>query len=1114
MNPTPGLRIALLGSPRLQRADGSLHALERRDAALLALLALDGPTHRARAARLLWPDLSEKQARSNLRQRLFRLRQTAQRELVDSTTLLRLLDDVTLDLAQIHHLIAADPSAAQGELLGNHDYSDNDLLDEWAQQVRSRWRTTRLNLLAQVASDLEAKQQIAAALPYAERMVADDPLLEHAHRRLMRLHYLRGDRAAALAAFERCRAGLRSELGAAPNQETLKLAALVEASGALPQAAPAPRPIAALRPPRLVGREPQWQALARAHDAGIAALVEGEPGIGKTRLISDFALAHGDSPVFRARPGDAQLPYAVLGRLVNGVSARFGQPAALWARHELARIAPGLGPAAVGKLEPRRLQQAVLQAIGEWRAAGLTLLVIDDLHFADAGTLDMLPALAGAPGPADGPCLFGVRSNERPPAVQAWIDAREHSTVARVALGPLELAAVRALLDSLAIDGLDVAAWAGPLARHTGGNPLFILETLIALLDHDSQAMRQMPQALPAPAPVGELIERRLGQLSAPALKLARVAAIAGQDFNVELASAVLGQHALDIADQWRELEAAQVIRDDAFAHDLIFEATLRTVPEVIERVLHREIAVHLHRRAAPPARIAAHWERAQEWAAAGLGYESAARAAHAASQHADEATHWAHATACHERSGDGAAAFRSRCASVKPVMASRPLEEAQALTERLLSDARSDEQRLDALIERTTLLLVQVNGAAALATGSQALDLARRLRLPWREFDAARGTAVALALSQRGAEGVELLGRHQALVEAQGAAQQRFDYWSDMAFVLADAGRRRDSAQAWQAAADHAGTLGDRHEMVTCTSNRATLLVQLGYTEEAYDSAQRARRLHAEMGHDDDIVACMADMNVASFGLLLGQYGEALGLFASALERLRKAGAANWTAACEGNLASAWLQMGQTARALQTLQPLASDVTPSLRARRLVIEGRIERAMGRTALPRLREALALYGERGDDFMRTLAALDETRELEPGVAAARCRHYAQRAEELEMLGVAQKARLFEIDALLRNGDASGAAACAGEVRARLAQCRPVDMHWPEVPWLLAQAFEANGDDALAAEQLQAAAHWLREEALQRVPEPFRDAFLHRQPVNQAVLAMADRLRAR
>jgi len=89
-------QLRLLDAPRIEWDDGRTHALERKDAALLAMLALDGPLPRARAAALLWPDAADGQARGNLRQRLFRLRRLAGRDLVEATDTLRLAPDIDL----------------------------------------------------------------------------------------------------------------------------------------------------------------------------------------------------------------------------------------------------------------------------------------------------------------------------------------------------------------------------------------------------------------------------------------------------------------------------------------------------------------------------------------------------------------------------------------------------------------------------------------------------------------------------------------------------------------------------------------------------------------------------------------------------------------------------------------------------------------------------------------------------------------------------------------------------------------------------------------------------------------------------------------------------------
>jgi hypothetical protein len=120
---------------------------------------------------------------------------------------------------------------------------------------------------------------------------------------------------------------------------------------------------------------------------------------------------------------------------------------------------------------------------------------------------------------------------------------------------------------------------------------MFALETLKDLVLSGQAATLAEGARLPQPVSVGALVERRLAQLSSEALRLARVAALAGPDFSAELAAAVLDAHPLDIAEPWRELETAQVLRDGAFAHDLIFEAARKSVPKPIARLLHRRIA-------------------------------------------------------------------------------------------------------------------------------------------------------------------------------------------------------------------------------------------------------------------------------------------------------------------------------------------------------------------------------------------------------------------------------------------------------------------------------------------------------------------------------------------
>jgi DNA-binding SARP family transcriptional activator len=1112
------LAVQLLHTPQLLVAGAAAHALERKDAALLAMLALDGPWPAERAAALFWPDSPERQARTNLRQRLFRLRKLANADVVHAHGILRLASGLTVDLHQFEQALADDTLAGDGELLGALDYSDNEALAEWVDDARRRWREQRIEKLAARASALEGSQQIAAALPIAMRLVAEAPLHEYAHRRLMRLHYLHGDRAAALAAYEHCLAALNEGLGTRPGAETTELAALVQSSGLLPQPGPTPRVVAILRPPRLCGRDQPWQVLERANGAAALVFLEGEAGIGKTRLLGDFATAHDNAPVFGARPGDAALPYALLARIVRGLALRLAPPQAGWASSELARVAPELGVAAPGQLSALRLQQALAAALTEWHDIGLRLLIIDDLHHADSASLELLLTSSNGHCEQGITWIFGVRSGELPAAAAAWLDGQDDAdALQRIALGPLDVSGVQALLASLALPRLDAEHWAPALTRHTGGNPLFVLETLIARLQQGNTAPPAGESAaLPAPERIGRLIEQRLAQLSPGALKLARVAAVAGPDFTAALGAQVLGQHALDIADHWRELETAAVIRDAAFAHDLIFEGTLRSIPQAIARLLHHDVALVLQAADAPAARLAAHWAAAQDWTAAGQAYAAAAREACAASRRIEEGQFWDDAVRCHDLAGNVDAAFEARRDSIETALATCSAESVLSLTEGLLRSARNAAQWLDAQLAHGKALLTAGRRSDAMALADQALVLAAAQPEPWPRFDAARLSALALSPGPRAAEGIERLRTFAGLVETQGSATRKRDYYCDLVVAAHCAGRRSEAAALYPLAIASARGAGDINDEAVSLGNLGGLLLQLGRLPAARDQFQHALRLFDRESGTHGLPLAAARLNMASADAALGHYDAALAGFDMVLELLDSAGGNLQRAACETQIANTWLHLGQPARAMRALTPISDEAaaqSPQRLARRLTIEARIDRTLGRPGLARLDEALRCVGTNNEPYIRLLVELDRSRYVEVAEALQVCLRVQHEAAADELQAVAMRARVFGIEALCRAGDTAQAAALARECVALWCECRPADLYWPEALWIAYQALDGV-DEAAAQAALEEAADWISNTVRTHVADVLRDAFLHRNLVNRDILTAQGRWQAR
>lgn len=1100
------LHLRLLAVPALVRGDSTLIALERKDAALLALLAVDGPTSRSRAAALLWPDSESQKARNSLRQRLFRLRRAAGRDVVDESTALALSGGVVHDLAELRAQLAQDPSAASGELLGNFGYEDCAELDDWVRSARERFRSQRRDMLAAVAAEEESAGHIARALAIAERLVADESLSEQAHRLVMRLHYRRGDRSAALAAYARCAQWLRKELGAEPSIETRELVQLIERAGELPGVAARRAPTALTRPPVRVGRERQLHALEDAWERRRIAVLIADAGMGKSRLLGDFAQTSG-VPVIGARPGDDRVPYALIARLLRAVLAPgvAVTPSTLDGpiRLELAHVLPELGAAPPEPLKPARFNQALVQALAACQSSGLAGVALDDLHFADAASVELLPVLV-----TSGLRLaLAVRGAEVPAAFAAWQGAEAGIDLVEVPLPPLTEADVRQLLDTLALDGIDAAALAGPLARHTGGNPYFVLETLGTLVTQADTS----GAALPTAPSVGALIERRLAQLSAAALRLARVAALAGADFSAALAAHVLQTHPLDLSEAWTELERAQVLRGDGFVHDLVRDVAARAVPAPIGQLLHRGIAGYLEAQGAPPARTAQHYAEAGQWQQAASFHLRAAEAARRASRRAEEVEQRESACACFDRAGDPDAAFEARCASIESLLIVRGVDRAQAVIEGMLAVARTDTQRAAALIARANASLMAADHITGVACAREALALADSLGLRWQRFEAARLLAIGLSQQGNPDEAEAVLTPFEAMVEAEGSIEQRDHYWSDLSYVLNSARRLRRTADALARAIECARELGDLAELAMLTTNLATVQGNLGHIELAYEHALRARALQVEIGRSEGPIGGVIEAHVGLYAAGRGYYSISLEAFDNAFERFRRDRQSMWIAVCSNNLAAMMIDLGQYARARKVLDYEPPSVNQTV-VRGAFLAARIDRLLGAAPAARLRQAAELLARHDDFYMGALLDLERAESLPTDDALRACDAVVPAAEQREYGGIVVKARAMAAHAVLRAGDQRSALARWQELHPLLTTLQPADWY-PLAPAAIGvEILLASGAREEAALELAAALTWLRQTALPHVPDAFQESFLQRNPVNRALLTAESRLR--
>ena len=1111
---TEHVHLKLLGVPRLVLDGGRVHELERHDAALLALLARDGPTPRARIVSMLWPDASEQTARTNLRQRLFRLRKRIGVPLVVSEPILALHDGAGHDLEPSSidsvDLAGSDADAQSHQLLGAFDYSDFEQLGEWVSAARESLRTRRCQMLASRAAELEAQGRVAQALECAERLTVLEPTAEHAHRRVMRLHYRRGDRAAAMAAFERCRQALARVLGTRAGDETRELAALIERSGALPASAIRPSPVAMLRPPRLVGRDAEWTLLEHHLARGDVVIVEGEAGIGKSRLLNDFADAHGASIVVNALAGDALLPYALLSRCVRELLRRLGPPpASPWVGDELRCIAPELGSAS-STIAPLRLTQAVTEALDAWRTSGLSLVVIDDLQYADAASLELLPAIATASGRSGLCWLVASRTAGLPSVATAALGALGAHARRRLALAPLDAPSLEHLLESLDIAGLDAAAWTPTLAQRTGGNPMFVLETLISLHDEGPAALSSVRAQLPTPASVGELIGHRISQLSPEAQRLARVAALAGQDFDAHVASAVLGQHLLDVADTWCELESALIMVDGRFAHDLLREGALRSIPEPVAAALHGELAVVLAARgAAPPARIASHWFEAGIWDRAGAAYSEAAKRAFDASRDAEAERWFELAAECFARSQSPDEQRLALQESITCKMRRHDIVGARKAAQLLPGLAGTNpESRAWALERLCEVATIARDDALALDSARRALAAAPDSDNRWIEFNCTRKLCLAMAHAGRFDESLAHIETQQAWQKAHSHEWNAHVWLTSHAYVLHRADRHLEAVSVYEQAREIAGRHANWHSVYAVARDLAQERYWRGDLCGALRESSGVQALRDRLDVD---LAIRNPRDASGRAMLLrsaGAHAESLALLEASVAILTAGDSPFWLSFCEDQLALGYLAVGQIARAHALVKSAVRCDNVEAHAMRWLVRSRCSRAQGR--LDDTPAPLPSLFERPEcpNRLRLLAALEAGHSKPTHEAWPHCEEIAQRARRGGLDGIAVHAQILAGSAAVHAGAAVEGEAIA---RAALSALRdegvdPTGLSHAAALWICARSFAQLGQAALSATLAREAAVRLRQVELPQVPAPFRDSFLSRNPMHRQILA--------
>jgi len=603
------LTINMLGDFQVL-SDGKPVSLppSRKTRALFAYLAASGGTvRRERLCEMFWdiPDDPKGALRWSLSKirgvlgeaekgRLHATRETVHLETAGLETDVAAVRTVTdgaaasLDASQLETLAGM----FRGEFLEGLELPNAHAFHAWCQAERETMRAHRRTILSALLAKLSGDP--GRALPHARRLVDIDPLDETLRAQLIQLLLAAGRNGEAAAVYQ---SGLTlAEDFDVPVSGTLAAAGWrIDAPPARSTAsASPPAPAVAPAAPSFVGRDEPWAALQDALGASAAGtrvvLVHGEPGIGKSRLMDEFLSAVNSQN----------------GQTIKGtaIETRWGHPYAPWIE-ALAEIPSGhtaptvgadlsevLSSIGDGHFDGRGRQglfDGVARAVAQWAcAASAAVLALDDVHWLDEASVELLHHIVHAGARSPVLVLLGGRSGEmhdNEPLQEAMRSFRHEARLVEIELAPLTAAAMADLVGTVAagVDAQDVLAG-------SGGNPLIAIEIARALSHGQVAESRSL----------ADLVRDRIEGLPDETADVLRWCSVIGEQIDLETIDRVLPQAADQAAQAIETLERHGILRavtDPAgrpayrFAHTVFRQFAYTDMSEPRRRLMHRHVA-------------------------------------------------------------------------------------------------------------------------------------------------------------------------------------------------------------------------------------------------------------------------------------------------------------------------------------------------------------------------------------------------------------------------------------------------------------------------------------------------------------------------------------------
>ncbi|MFQ5812851.1 MAG: tetratricopeptide repeat protein [Anaerolineae bacterium] len=670
----PVLRVYLFGSPTITHDDVPLPITSQKAQALFYYLISNRQVYsREKLATLFWGETSERQAKGSLRNTLYELRRdlppgngpAEEYILAESNTLcFNTKADYWLDAEEFERLLdkKADDEQArmdnfskavelyQGDFLEGFIIKDSREFEDWAFFERERLQRRYLEALTELSDYCGRQGEYEKAIAYAIQIISRDNLQENIHRQLMRLYYAAGNRSAALRQYETCKEIIERELGVSPLAETTTLyeqilrqelvepqPEVMEAPGIEIQWQPRPSPLRPWPKPEylsssLVGRDQEYARLIRHLEAasqgkGQLVIIDGEVGIGKTRLVQelldqaepDFHLLIG-----RCYESEMALPYQPLVEALRGYLPTLDlnelQISSLWLR-EVSKLVPELSEALPdlpnsvplsADTERSRLFEGVVQFLVALSRQRPLILFIDDLHWADQATFALLQYLARHVT-RERMLLIGAYRTEdlNEPLTNTIRSLNQDGLLSRITLRRFTLEEVTTLIREMAGMESGGEKFSRRLYQDTEGNPFFIFEVIRSLFEEgilyrdkrgwstDLKDFATNYTQIPIPPSMRDVIQARLNRLGEVSRQVLETAAVFRQQFYFVTVKRACDKGADEALDAFDRLLQAQLIREGEvgikgssydFNHDKIREVTYQQMSGARRQQVHRRV--------------------------------------------------------------------------------------------------------------------------------------------------------------------------------------------------------------------------------------------------------------------------------------------------------------------------------------------------------------------------------------------------------------------------------------------------------------------------------------------------------------------------------------------